>query len=88
MILRIARSKSPGILIFLIFIAIGMWWSSFHQAHLADFHFDQVKMPLYEVLSGWIGNNIQASVWVAFFVLIIQAFMVLRFNQEYMFIST
>lgn len=88
MLIRLARSKSPTILFFLVVITILLWWSSFTSDEISRFHFHQHQMPLYQLTMRWIGQNAAASVGVAFAILIIQAMIILRFNQQYIFITT
>ena len=88
MLLRAARSKSPILLFFLTLIVIAMWWSSFNASDLSRFHFEQVQMPLYRLTMGWIGQEVFVNTLVAFIILIIQGLIILRFNQQYIFITT
>ena len=88
MLLRAARSKSPILLFFLLIIVILMWWSSFTASELSRFHFHQQQMPLYQLTLGWIGQDVFVNILVAFIILLLQGLIILRFNQEYIFITT
>jgi len=88
MLLKIARTRSPGILIFLILATLLLWWSSFSNTELYRFHFDGVKMPFYQLVIEALDQNTLLNLVIAFLILIIQGFLMLRFNQRYMFIST
>ncbi|MGM0530431.1 MAG: DUF6427 family protein [Bacteroidota bacterium] len=88
MLLRIAKTRSPGILIFIIIATSLLWWSSFSNPEISKFHFDEVKMPLYQLVTRAIGENILLNLIIAFSILLIQGVLVLRFNHRYMFIST
>jgi len=88
MLLRAARSKSPVLLFFLTLIVILMWWSSFTASELSRFHFHQQQMPLYQLTMGWIGQDVFVNTLVAFIILMLQSLIILRFNQQYIFITT
>ena len=88
MLIKAARSKSPIILFFLVLATLLLWWSAFANAEISRFHFHETQMPLYELVLSWIGHNPKVNVLVAFVILIIQGLMILRFNQEYIFITT
>lgn len=88
MLLRLARTRSPGILIFLIIATFFLWWSSFSSLDLSRFHFDEVRMPFYQLVTGAVEGNVLLNLIIAFFILLLQGILVLRFNQRYMFIST
>ncbi|MFW5944374.1 MAG: DUF6427 family protein [Bacteroidota bacterium] len=87
MLFKTAKTRSPGILIFIIIATFLLWWSSFSNPEISRFHFDGVKMPLYKLVTGALGQNTLLNVILAFFILLIQGILVLRFNQRYMFIS-
>ena len=88
MLVRLARSKSPILLFFLAIITLLLWWSSFAGAEVSRFHFHQPQMPLFQLTTDWIGTNAFVNVLVAFILLFIQALIILRFNQRYIFITT
>ncbi|MCF8335196.1 MAG: DUF6427 family protein [Bacteroidales bacterium] len=88
MLLRIARTRSPGILIFLIIVTFLLWWSSFSSLDISRFHFDKVPMPLYHLVLEAIDQNTLLNLIIAFFILLLQGIIGLRFNQRYMFIPT
>jgi len=88
MLLRAARSKSPVILFFLVLVTLLLWWSSFAGQEVSRFHFHELPMPLYEITRSWIGPGTLVSIIVAFVILLIQGLMMLRFNQEYIFVTT
>ncbi|MBS3770406.1 MAG: DUF6427 family protein [Bacteroidales bacterium] len=87
MLLKTAKTRSPGILIFIVIATFLLWWSSFSNPEISRFHFDGVKMPLYQLVTGALGQNTLLNLIIAFFILLIQGILVLRFNQRYMFIS-
>jgi hypothetical protein len=88
MLLRIARTRSPGILIFLLIVTLLLWWSSFADMEINRFHFDEPGMPLYQWVVNAIGQNTMLNLVVAFIVLVFQGVILLRFNQKFILIST
>jgi len=88
MLLRLVRSKSPLFLFFIALATLLLWWSSFASHELSRFHFQEAQMPLYELTINWIGSNVLVNILVSFLILILQALLVLRFNREYIFITT
>ncbi len=88
MLLRIARTRSPGILIFLLIVTFLLWWSSFNHPEIPRFHFDTFQMPLYQLVMDAVRQNVLLNRVIAFFILIILGILVIRFNQQYMLIST
>ena len=88
MFLRIARTRSPAILIFLIIVAFLLWWSSFIQPEIPRFHFDNSQMPFYQLVMDAVGQNVLLNRIIAFLILVVLGILIMRFNQRYMFIST
>jgi len=88
MLVRLLRSKSPVFLFFIALATLLLWWSSFASPELSRFHFNDAQMPLYELTLNWIGSNAFVNILVAFLILLLQGLLILRFNQEYIFITT
>ena len=88
MLLRTVKTRSPGILIFLMLITFLLWWSSFINPQIPRFHFDQVGMPLYQWVMNVLDQHTLVNRVVAFIILLLHGLLVLRFNQRYILIPT
>src|SRR6056297_2785130 len=88
MLVRLVRNKSPFLLVFITLATLILWWSSFSGSELSRFHFHEAQMPLYELTLKWIGSNIFLNILISFLILLLQGLLILRFNQEYIFITT
>jgi len=87
MILRLVRSNSPVILIFFLLISVFIWYPSFSSPDLILFSFDEVKMPLYELIYKWLAEEQFLRVFIPFLLILIQAVFILKINREFIIIQ-
>jgi len=87
MVLKIVRNNSPLVLLLFLLISIVLWYPGFHSSEMIPFSFDEVKMPLYEVLYNWLAQNQFMRVFIPFILLLIQAVFILKINREYILVQ-
>ncbi len=87
MLLKIVRSNSPGVLIFFLLIFVLLWYPSFSSSDMVLFSFDEAKMPLYELVFGWLAEKQFLRVFIPFLLILIQAFFILKVNREFIIIQ-
>jgi hypothetical protein len=51
------------------------------------FSFDEVKMPLYELVFGWLADNHFLRIFIPFLLVLIQAVFILKINREFIIIQ-
>lgn len=88
MLLSLFKGKSPVILLLITLVAFILWFNSFTGfARLPEFVFDKSPMPFYAFLSNLLADRHFWRIFIAFLIILVQAFMLVRINVKYYFID-
>jgi len=88
MLLSLFKGKSPVILLLITLVAFILWFNSFKGfAHLPAFVFDKSPMPFYAFLNNLLAERHFWRIFIAFVILMAQAFMLVHINVKYYFIG-
>ena len=87
MLSNIIKSNSPVVLILVLFTGVLMWINSFVNPIGMNIPSDAFNMPLYEMLTIYLGKNDLVSVILSFVFVLIQALLLVQFNKKYILIN-
>ena len=87
MLLKIVRSNSPLLLMFLLVLTGVLWIPAFKGLAWAEFSFDYNKMPLYKLLYNSTSNNQLVQGLITLFLLLVQSFLLLNINRKYILLE-
>ena len=86
MLLKIAKSHQPVLLLVSFVLAIVLSLKGFIHPQWQVFGFDSVRMPLYEIITGYVKENSFSGRMITMTIMIILAFNMLRLNNKYILI--
>jgi hypothetical protein len=88
MLLKLFKGTGPGVFLFILLSAAGVWTSAFlHQGSPSSMVYDINPMPLYALLKGLLGKSAIAGVIFTFAMLILISFLIVNFNTVMFFIN-
>jgi len=86
MLLRLLKYNTTTGYLLIPLLAVVAWLPALRTGSYRQMAFDDVPMPLYELLTGFLAHNTLASKLTALAVLILIGFYLIRFNNKYLFI--
>lgn len=87
MLSNIIKSNSPIVLILVALTGVLMWVNSFINPIGMNIPSDAFNMPLYEILTIYLGKNDLLSVILSLVFVLIQALLLVQFNKKYILIN-
>jgi len=87
MLLRFFRLTSAPVIIFIPFLGFLLWLPSLLHSQSSVFFFDKTQMPLYKFVTDIIAPQSFTSTLLAFSMVIVQGFLLVRLNTRFFFIN-
>lgn len=87
MLLKIVRSNSPLILLFLVTLSVILWLPGFKGLSTEAFAFNQYQMPLYKLLGNITGKTNSAGIIIAFAAVFLMAIYILKLDRVFILLE-
>ena len=88
MFLKVFRGTGPGVVMFILLVAAGVWVSALFEPRLASsLPYDINPMPLYAILKGLTGKSAFAGSIISFLLVLLMSILLVNFNTTVFFIN-
>ena len=87
MLSNILKSNQPFVIILIILSGISLWFYSFIDPIGIAIPSDNMNMPFYDFITGYIAFNSIFSLVITYILVLIQAFLLVQFNKKYILIN-
>jgi hypothetical protein len=87
MLSNILKSNQPFVIILIILFGAGFWVFSFIDPIGIAIPADNINMPFYEFIAGYIQHNSFLAILITFLLVLLQAFLLVQFNKKYIIIN-
>ncbi|MFC2104078.1 DUF6427 family protein [Bacteroidota bacterium] len=87
MLANILKSNQPFVIVFLVISGAMLWFFSLIEPVAIIIPSDAIKMPFYDIISSNVKYNSVLSLLVTFFLVLIQAFLLVQFNKKHILIN-
>jgi hypothetical protein len=84
---NILKSNQPFVIILIILIGSGMWIYSFIDPIGISIPVDNMNMPFYNFIAGFLEYNSFMAILITFLLVLLQAFLLVQFNKRYILIN-
>ncbi|MFC2152417.1 DUF6427 family protein [Bacteroidota bacterium] len=87
MFANILKSNQPFVIVLIVLSGISLWIFSFMEPVAIIIPSDSIRMPFYEVVVNNLKYNSVYSLLITFFLVLIQAFLLIQFNKKHILIN-
>ena len=87
MLSNILKSNQPFVIILIILSGVLLWFYSFIDPLAITIPSDNINMPFYAFITGYIQYNSFFSLLITFLLVLLQAFLLVQFNKKHIIIN-
>ena len=87
MLIRLFRGTGPGLIVLIVLAGAALWAETFLNPVSVNMASASDPMPLWSVMTGMISHSVKTQVIVAFVLMLLVVFILVRFNISIFFIS-